>query len=64
VTALGGASTALGPLALSLGHDATGGYSGVLRWLVVLPITVAVLGMFAPMPGPPDARRMNAHRFA
>ncbi len=39
-------------------------YGGVLRWLVVLPITVAVLGMFAPMPGPPDARRMNAHRFA
>ncbi len=51
VTALGGASTALGPLALSLGYDLTGGYSDVLRWLVVLPVTVAVLAMFAPMPG-------------
>ena len=64
VTALGGASTALGPLALSLGYDATGGYSDVLRWLVVLPVTVAVLGMFAPMPGSPDATDANARRFA
>jgi MFS family permease len=54
VTALGGASTALGPLALSLGYDLTGGYSVVLRWLVVLPVTVAVLAMFAPMPSSPD----------
>ncbi len=53
VTALGGASTALGPLALSLGNDLTGGYTEVLRLLVVLPMTVAVLGMFAPMPGAP-----------
>jgi MFS family permease len=53
VTALGGASTALGPLALSLGNDLTGGYTEVLRLLVVLPMTVAVLGMFAPMPGEP-----------
>jgi MFS family permease len=58
VTALGGASTALGPLALSLGNDLTGGYTEVLRLLVVLPMTVAVLGMFAPMPGAPrDAPR-------
>jgi MFS family permease len=53
VTALGGASTALGPLALSLGNDLTGGYTEVLRLLVVLPLSVAVLGMFAPMPGAP-----------
>jgi len=53
VTALGGASTALGPLALSLGKDVTGGYTEVLRLLVVLPLAVAALGMFAPTPGPP-----------
>jgi len=53
VTALGGASTALGPLALSLGNDMTGGYTEVLRLLVVLPLAVAALGMFAPEPGPP-----------
>lgn len=64
VTALGGASTALGPLALSLGYDVTGGYSDVLRWLIVLPVTVAVLAMFAPMPGPPDGDDANAHRVA
>jgi MFS family permease len=67
VTALGGASTALGPLALSLGYDMTGGYSDVLRWLVVLPVTVAVLAMFAPMPVPPDHAvdpDASAHRFA
>jgi MFS family permease len=56
VTALGGASTALGPLALSLGNDLTGGYTEVLRLLVVLPLSVAVLGMFAPMPGAPRGR--------
>ena len=58
VTALGGASTALGPLALSLGNDLTGGYTDVLRIFVVLPLSVAVLGMFAPMPG---ALRDDAH---
>ncbi len=53
VTALGVASTALGPLALSLGRDLTGGYATTLRWLVLLPVTVAVLGMLAPEPGAP-----------
>lgn len=64
VTALGGASTALGPLALSLGYDVTGGYSDVLRWLVVVPVIVAVLAMLAPVPGPPDGSDANAHRSA
>ncbi len=54
VTALGVSSTALGPLALSLGRDLTGGYVSVLRWLVILPVVVAVLGALAPMPGAPD----------
>ena len=51
VTALGGASTALGPLALSLGRDVSGGYAPVLRWLVVIPAAVALLGFLAPLPG-------------
>jgi MFS family permease len=55
VTALGGASTALGPLALSLGRDAVGGYAPVLRWLVVIPVAIALLGMFAPSPTVPGA---------
>jgi hypothetical protein len=55
VTALGGASTALGPLALSLGRDAVGAYAPVLRWLVVIPVAIALLGMLAPSPTIPGA---------
>jgi MFS family permease len=55
VTAFGGASTALGPLALSLGRDTVGGYAPVLRWFVVIPAVVAVLGLLAPVPNDPDA---------
>jgi len=55
VVALGGASTALGPLALSLGRDVSGAYAPVLRWLVLLPAGVALLGLLAPFPGDPDA---------
>jgi len=54
VSALGGASTALGPLALSIGRDVSGTYAPVLRWLVVLPAAVALLGLVAPMPGSPQ----------
>jgi len=54
VTALGGASTALGPLAISLGRDVSGSYVPVLRWLVLLPAGVALLGLLAPFPGDPD----------
>lgn len=65
IHALAGASTAVGPLALSFGYEVMGGYAPVLRWFVVLPATVAVLGMFAPMPGPPKAPPDgNARRFA
>ncbi len=60
VTAFGAASTALGPLALSIGNDLTGGYTEVLRMLVVLPVIVAVLGMFAPMPVAPHGEPRSA----
>jgi hypothetical protein len=54
VSALGGASTALGPLAISLGRDVSGSYVPVLRWLVLIPATVALLGLLAPSPGDPE----------
>jgi predicted MFS family arabinose efflux permease len=44
------AASALGPLALSLGYDATGSYVEVLRVLVLIPAAIAVLGLLAPMP--------------
>jgi MFS family permease len=47
---VGVAASALGPLALSLGYDATGSYVEVLRVLVVIPAAVAILGLLAPMP--------------
>jgi MFS family permease len=50
VHALSVASTAFGPLALSLGRDLTGSYVPVLLWLLVIPVGVVVLGMFAPDP--------------
>ncbi len=50
VTAIGVASSAFGPLALSLGHDLTGSYVQVLRVLLVLPIATSVLAVVAPMP--------------
>ncbi len=54
VGALGAASTALGPLALSLGRDLSGGYAPVLRWLVIVPVVVALLALLAPAPTDPD----------
>lgn len=47
------ASTALGPLALSLGRDLTGSYLPVLRWLLVVPLGVTLLGLVAPDPRRP-----------
>jgi MFS family permease len=47
---VGVAASALGPLALSLGYDATGSYVEMLRLLVVIPAAVAILGLLAPMP--------------
>jgi MFS family permease len=50
VHALAVAATAFGPLALSLGLDLTGSYLPVLRWLLVIPLGVALLGLVAPDP--------------
>lgn len=57
VVAVSVASTAFGPLALSLGQDLTGSYVQVLRWLLVIPAVVAVLGLVAPTPTPPTGIR-------
>ncbi len=53
VTAISVASTAFGPLALSLGHDLTGSYRQVLLVLLVIPVVVAVAGFLTPMPHRP-----------
>jgi hypothetical protein len=50
------ASTAFGPLALSLGRDLTGGYVSVLRLLLVLPVAVVVLGLLSRVPSVPEPR--------
>jgi MFS family permease len=50
VTAISVASTAFGPLALSVGRDLTGSYVQVLLVLLVVPVAVAVLGLVAPVP--------------
>jgi MFS family permease len=53
VTSISVASTAFGPLALSIGHDLTGSYVQVLLALLVLPIGVTALGLFAHIPTRP-----------
>ncbi len=53
VTSISVASTAFGPLALSLGHDLTGSYRQVLLVLLVIPVAVAVAGFLAPVPRRP-----------
>lgn len=50
VTALSVASTAFGPLALSLGRDVTGSYIQILLLLLVFPAGVTVLGLIAKVP--------------
>ena len=50
VHSLAVASTAFGPLALSLGRDLTGSYLPVLQWLLVVPAVVIVLALVAPDP--------------
>jgi MFS family permease len=57
VTSISVASTAFGPLALSIGHDLTGSYVQVLLALLVLPLGVTVLGLFAKVPSRPDGVR-------
>lgn len=44
------ASTAFGPVALSLGRELTGGYVSVLRLLLLLPVTVVVVGLLSGVP--------------
>jgi MFS family permease len=53
VTSISVASTAFGPLALSLGRDLTGSYVQVLLFLLVLPLGVGIFGVLAPAPQPP-----------
>lgn len=50
VTAISVASTAFGPLALSLGYDLTGSYRQVLLVLLAIPVAVAVAGFVTPVP--------------
>ena len=47
------ASSAFGPLALSIGRDLTGSYVQVLLVLLVIPLGVAIMGLVAPMPTAP-----------
>lgn len=51
------AGSAVGPLLVAFGHDLTGSYQEVLRWLLVAPVGVMVLAMLAPVPAalPPSA---------
>ena len=50
------ASTAVGPLLLSLGHDIAGTYTGPVLVLSIIPVTVALVSIFAPAPVHPDQR--------
>lgn len=47
---VGVAASGLGPLAVSIGYDITGSYVEVLRLLVIIPLIVLLLGLFAPVP--------------
>lgn len=49
--------TALGPFALALGQSIAGSYVPVLRWLLVLPVGVVILGLTADTPQPAAAGR-------
>lgn len=53
VTSISVASTAFGPLALSLGYDLTGSYRQVLLVLLAIPVAVAVAGFVTPVPPSP-----------
>lgn len=57
VTSINVGSTAFGPLALSIGRDLTGSYQQVLLLLLVLPVAVIILGLFAPVPTKPATAR-------
>jgi hypothetical protein len=49
-TAIGLASTALGPIALSVGVDITGSFTGPAVTFAILPLAVAVLAVFVRTP--------------
>jgi MFS family permease len=55
VMALTVVGTAIGPLVLALGHAASGSYVPALRWLLVLPAVVVVLGLTADAPTRPSS---------
>jgi MFS family permease len=50
VTMISVGSSAFGPLTLSIGRSMTGSYMPVLYALLVMPLTVCVLALFAPDP--------------
>lgn len=56
-TAIGLGSTALGPLLLSLGHDATGSFATPSAWLAIIPIGVALAALVVRDPVKPEAGR-------
>ncbi len=53
ITAISVASTAFGPLALSVGRDLTGSYVQVLLVLLIFPVAVTILGLVAKVPTRP-----------
>lgn len=56
------AGTAFGPILLALGHAASGSYVPVLRWSLLLPAAIAVLGLVAPTPTRPAAAQPSRRR--
>jgi MFS family permease len=60
VTSVSVASTAFGPLALSLGRDLTGSYVQVLLGLLVIPLGIALFGFVAPTPEAPRRHASSA----
>lgn len=56
IMAVNVAGTSLGPIALALGFSATDSYGAGLAGLLALPLAVAVLGLVAPTPRPPEER--------
>ena len=53
ITSISVASTAFGPVALSIGRDLTGSYVQVLLVLLVFPLAVTILGLVAKVPTRP-----------
>lgn len=63
VLAIGVGATAFGPLALAVGFERAGTYGPILNLLLLLPVAVCVLAVFAPVPnGTLRARIRSAHK--